>query len=65
MYKIILSLVQADFNGDNIAEGLGEFVDGGGVRLPILLPVQFVAVNHQVKEWYVAVSVFIEVFLDI
>ena len=39
-------LIEANFDVDNVAEGLNEFVDGGGVRLPILLSFQVVSVNY-------------------
>ena len=58
-------LIEANIDVDNVAEGLGEFVDGGGVRLPILLPFQVVTVNHQVKKRNVLVLMFVEVILDI
>ena len=31
-------LIEANIDVDNVAEGLNEFVDGGCVRLPILVP---------------------------
>ena len=58
-------LIEAEIYGDNVAEGLNEFVDSFGIRLPILVTLQVVSVDHQVKQWNVLVLMFVEVFLDV
>ena len=59
------SLIEADCNGWDVSERLNEFVDGFGIRLPILVTLQVVSVDHQVEQWNVLVLMFVEVFLDV
>ena len=59
------SLIEADCNGCDVSERLNEFVDGFGIRLPILVTLQVVSVDHQVEQWNVLVLMFVEVFLDV
>ena len=40
-------------------------MDGFGIRLPILVTLQVVSVDHQVEQWNVLVLMFVEVFLDV
>ena len=40
-------------------------MDSFGIRLPILVTLQVVSVDHQVEQWNILVLMLVEVFLDV